>query len=103
MSTDLSLMLIAASVLALAVGWIVLTRRSKVAPKPLPEPLVVWLRSRDEVTPHAFRTAELHAGMPQVQALAFCGQWLVTELIGEDGATRCVPCARAVEAMKDRD
>lgn len=109
MSPALSLMLIAASVLVVAVVWIAVTRRSKVASKPPPEPIVVWMRARDHQLAHAFRTAELRAELPDVQALAFCGRWPVaalvpvTELVRDDDAPRCAACERAVEALEDRE
>lgn len=102
MSTGASLALIIGSVVAIAAVLILLPQRSA-------EPAVMWMRPQDHRIAHAFRTAELRADLPDVQALAFCGRWPVaalvpvTELVPDDDAPRCAVCERAVAQIEHRE
>jgi hypothetical protein len=96
MSTGASLALIIGSVVAIAAVLILFTKRSGA------ELAVVWMRPRGFKIAHAFRTAELRADLPDVQALVFCGRWPVAELVSDDEAPRCAACERAVERMEHR-
>lgn len=60
---------------------------------------VQWMRPRGGQIAHAIPMAELRAELAELEALAHCGLWPVAELMGDDGAERCVACVRAVDRM----
>lgn len=89
----LTLALLAAGLVVLAVVWIAVTRDRST---------VQWMRPLGDDIAHAVPTVELRAELATVQALGFCGRWPVAELIRDERAERCAVCVRAVEQMEHR-
>ena len=100
MSTGANLALVIGSMAAIAVAFILLTRRSGESGTPT-EPTVVWLRPIDWRVQHAFWAAELRVELAEASALGHCGTWLVVELRPDDYAERCSVCERAVARMEE--
>jgi hypothetical protein len=98
-STLLTWAVIVGGLLVIAAVWVALTRRPDRSSESAS--VVVWLRPRDHRIAHAFRTTELRAaGLAEVEALAFCGRWPVSQLVSDEDAPRCAACARAAQRVE---
>lgn len=98
MSHGLTLGLIAAGVLFVAIVFVAATRHDG----PSRAAGVVWMRPLGEDIAHAIPNAELRSELADVQALAFCDRWPVDELVRDKRAERCRACVQAVERMEHR-